>query len=597
MGLQGLLFCWVRQAFQGSVYAVAAVLASFLGGLGLGALGAALLRRKWRAETVLVIGALMAALVVTAFALNGERWVAAVPELTRRSPSGILVECLAWALPVLLPLTVAVGVVFPAAWELVWPRVRRQGAAIGAAVAANKLAAAAGAAAGPFLLLPLWGLRGATAAIGMGYAVLGVWAAIKVGNRWGRLGCGLCGVLVLGLGAVGVSSKGLNLGHAEGDTLLQAYAGPYGLVSVVETSAGSRQIVTNTKQRLSGTQRALSSQRHQSWVPLLLCERPRRVLTIGMAAGISASAALDGPVEELVSVELVPEVARAARTHFGRWNGPLFADARSRVVVDDGRRFLRLSGGRYDCVIGDLFFPADEGTAGLYSREFFGEVRDHLALQGIFCLWLPVYQHDAESAGVVVRTFLEVFPHALMVRANLDPMQPVVGLVGSMEPLRVGREALAERLAQPWCQKVARESVFFSSVGRAWGLIVGDLRAAEPGFGGGLSTSDDAPVFAYLGARRVAPGERLVGMVFLNWSGRRFLQPSYPSCDLGDTGGEEVLRHVRAGNYVFAAAVADSSIPGDTRSPEQRVRAVRGYVQQASRLAPEAVGLADGMGR
>ena len=134
--------------------------------------------------------------------------------------------------------------------------------------------------------------------------------------------------------------------------------GTYGPVTVVvDSRTSSQQILLNSRQRLSGTQQALASQRHQSWVPLLLCQKPQRVFTFGMAAGISAAAALDFPITRLDAVELVPQVVDVARQHFGPWNAALFSDPRAHVITGDGRQLLAQSRTPYDVIVGDLFSP------------------------------------------------------------------------------------------------------------------------------------------------------------------------------------------------------------------------------------------------
>jgi spermidine synthase len=361
-------------------------------------------------------------------------------------------------------------------------------------------------------------------------------------------------------------------------------------VSVVEDRAsGSRQILLNSRQRLSGTRGALSSQRHQSWVPLLLCRKPERVITIGMAAGISAAAALDFPVKELLAVELVPEVAAAAHDHFSEWNRALFSDPRARVIIGDGRVTLAQSSGAFDAIICDLLFPAEEGTAHLYSRDFFATARARLNPGGVFCLWLPCYQLTPQTAGVVVRTFLDVFPNAVAVRANFDPLQPVIGLLGSGEAIPMSRDYFAARLASPDVAALAARSPFLRSPDHALLLLVGDLRAAEPGFDAFEPTTDHAPLFAFIGPRQPRGKERLFGFPFLDWIGRRFPQARFPSCDLGVTPPEGLLSNVRAGNFYMAAAAANGVLPGDTRPEEVRLRQVRQSLERARALAPAAL--------
>ena len=87
----------------------------------------------------------------------------------------------------------------------------------------------------------------------------------------------------------------------------------------------------------------------------------------------------------------------------------------------------------FDVITCDLFNPVREGTASMYSADFFKEALLQLNQDGVFCLWLPSYQLNRDTAGIIVSTFISVFPNAIMVRGNLDPLQPTIGLLGSKE--------------------------------------------------------------------------------------------------------------------------------------------------------------------
>ena len=591
LAAQTLLIVWVRQVLEGSVYAVCGVLATFLCGLGAGGLTVAALRRRgFRAAELLMVSAGVGALLLFAVPVIGAWLCGRDVLLTAATPAGLLVQALLGCGLVLLPLAFCLGGVFPVAWELVGTRSTSQGRVLGTALAVNKLGAAAGTALGLFLLLPLFGLGHATLMIAWGYVLVACAPLICTGKlAAGRVAC-LAGVAAIGLSQT--LRKEPVLGLAASERSVASSAGAYGPVAVVENrESGSRQILLNSRQRLSGTRRALASQRLQSWVPLLLCRKTERVVTIGMAAGISAAAALDFPLKELHSVELVPEVASAARAHFAEWNAALFSDSRSHVHTGDGRVVLARLPGLFDAIICDLFFPAEDGTANLYAREFFQAARARLSPGGLFCLWLPCYQQTPQTAGIVIRTFSEAFPQAIAVRANMDPLQPVIGLIGANEPIPLSDDFLAARL-----KASAVSSPFFRSAETVRLLFVADLHSVEPGFSAFPITTDDRPLFAFLGPRQPRGAERLFGFPLLDWIGKRALRPAYPSVELGTLPPERLLACLRAGNFTYAAAAASVSVPGDTRPAGVREQQVRGYLQRAAALCPGAATALEALG-
>ncbi|MBL9183602.1 MAG: hypothetical protein JNN17_15790 [Verrucomicrobiaceae bacterium] len=572
LATQSLLLTWTRQVMEGSIYAMSAVLMVFIGGLGLGALAAGYLRQRGYATRSLIasFGSASTMLLITlsflgsslsteAFALSGE------------TPLQMLFQAMAWCTITLLPLTFSIGGLFPLAWELAGLRGQGEGRIMGTALAVNKLASAAGAAVGLFVLLPLAGLVKGTLVIAAGYALAAMWADCRA--AW----------LALPL-LIAFGSRTHPPALTPEVRLIASTTGAYGPVSVVEdVQGGSRHILLNSRQRLSGTRHALRSQHHQSWLPLMLCRKPERVFTLGMAAGISAAAALDFPIRELQAVELVPEVVDAARDHFGEWNAKLFNDARARVIIGDGRHELAKAGAGFDAIIADLFFPAEEGTAHLYSHEFFTLARSRLTPGGVFCLWLPCYQLTPQTGGIILRTFTEAFPCAIIVRGNFDPLQPVIGLIGSNDPLPFSREHFSTRLAGLHFD----ESPFLRSADHALLMLVGDLHAADPDFNAFTITTDDAPVFAFWGPRAPRSKEQLIGFPFLDWIGKRFLTPSYPSCDLGSTSAEKLLASLRAANFYQAAATSNTVLESDTRPPKVRERQVRQLLQRAAELTPD----------
>ncbi|MEX1119695.1 MAG: MFS transporter [Terrimicrobiaceae bacterium] len=627
LAVQGLLLLWVKQMMQGSVYAVSGVLAAFILGLGGGALLASALRRRGVSPLrALPTFALICALGLMFFPLAG-RWFTGLEALSMGThPMEMMLRTTGWSLLVLGPFTVLLGVIFPLTWEILAGESGHQGQSLGRIIAANKLGAALGMWAGIFVVVPGWGLQKATILLGVGYAVFAgafLWLSWKAGSRspgamrimgreaashgvshqrgafrpW-RFGFSVAGCLVvMGVGVFQLTRPHVPMGLRESEREIAAYSGAYGPVSVIENDAtASRSILLNTQQRLNGTGRALSTQHHQAWLPLLLAKPAPRVAAIGMASGITSSAILDFPVSEVTAIELVPEVVQAAKDHFRPWNDRIFSDPRVRVVVGDGRAVLRTLTSPMDVMICDLLFPEEDGSANLYSRDFLIEARQSLAPGGLFCLWLPAYQLQPQTAGLILRTFADVFPNAIVLRANFDPIQPVIGLLGSKSAIPIGREFLAERLATPEVRALTAQSPFFPSPDHAWLAIVGDLHAANPGFAEYPPTTDNHPLMTWLGPADL-DDRRLVGMPFAKWIGQRFDHPQFPSANLGETPPTEILPSLRAANFYFIAAVADSVIPSDTRPDDVRISQFLRWLGRAREANPGVALPADALGR
>ena len=308
---------------------------------------------------------------------------------------------------------------------------------LGVALSWNLIGSALAPAVMALGLIPALGTRWSWILLGLGYLTLiPGWRRL----RWVAMaGWAVAAVALMSL------PKDIHLQTPPpGGRIVTLREGPSDTVTTVVQSDGHRILRINQRFTMGGTASALAERRH-GHLPLLLHPEPRRALFLGVGTGISFSA-LDahlGLVAE--GIELVPEVAEVM-PEFASHNAH---SDRLTVRVADARRFVRASTQRYDVVIADLFHPARDGAAGLYTREHFQAIRDRLSNGGLFCQWLPLFQLDADGLRMITATFLEVFPEAsaLLLRLNADT--PVIGLIGGQRRHLWSPEALERRLNQP----------------------------------------------------------------------------------------------------------------------------------------------------
>jgi spermidine synthase len=104
----------------------------------------------------------------------------------------------------------------------------------------------------------------------------------------------------------------------------------------------------------------------------------RRVLVVGLGGGsVVKQMWRDYPEMHFDAVEIDPEVADVAYELFG-----LPRDDRIRVIVSDGREFIRTHTDVYDLIIVDAF-DDDRIPPHLLTEEFLRELRDHLTQDGV----------------------------------------------------------------------------------------------------------------------------------------------------------------------------------------------------------------------
>ena len=130
------------------------------------------------------------------------------------------------------------------------------------------------------------------------------------------------------------------------------------------------------------------------------------------------------------AVELVPSVREVFGYFFA--DGPEIARRpNARIIIDDGRRFLKRTTEKFDVVTLDPPPPVEAaGSSLLYSVEFYSEVKAHLTDGGILQQWYPGGEQKILYA--VARSLERSFPHVRVLRSCegwgyhfLASMQPI----------------------------------------------------------------------------------------------------------------------------------------------------------------------------
>jgi len=170
-------------------------------------------------------------------------------------------------------------------------------------------------------------------------------------------------------------------------------------------------LVTNGFSMTGTAVPGLRYMRYFAYWPMLLHQAPlRRALVICYGAGVTAGAVLDIPaLESLDVVELSRDIVATSDWIYAPDRHPLH-DPRVRLHVEDGRYFLEASRERFDLITGEPPPPRTPGAVNIYTREYFGLIRDRLAEGGMATYWLPVARPDpGTDVHTIVRAFCDVF--------------------------------------------------------------------------------------------------------------------------------------------------------------------------------------------
>ena len=135
---------------------------------------------------------------------------------------------------------------------------------------------------------------------------------------------------------------------------------------------------------------------------------PESALIICFGMGTSYRAALSWDLQT-TAVELVPSVTAA----FGFYHedaARFLANPKGRIVIDDGRRFLKRTREKYDIIVIDPPPPVEAaGSSLLYSKEFYTLAKQHLKPNGILQIWYP--EGPLATGQAIVRSLVESFPY------------------------------------------------------------------------------------------------------------------------------------------------------------------------------------------
>ncbi len=426
---------WVRSlilVIGSSTYAYSAVLVSVLLGIALGSCLFARIRLASRVGAHLLLAGIAASgfLLIPCFDLLPALFLLLFRGFLKNYAYIQFMQLLIVLLVVLLPATL-MGMTLPCLVGMVV----RDGASVGSDVgryyAFNTAGAIIASVLAGFLLIPGIGTQ-KTLAAGIAIELFLAAAFLAVARPSLRgLAFPIAASLALGtflypgwnkavmnLGVSIVPTSFKDMGHysyitgEQSKGLLYAREGISSTVAVFDSPDGKRWFTVNGKP--DGGRGDMTTQVRLGMIPLLLRTGARRVGVLGLGTGVTAGFAghFEG-VESIDVVELEPAVVEAAG-YFERENGGVLKDRRTRIAINDGRSFFESRKGLYDVIVSEPSNPWISGVSNLYTVEFFGKIRESLSRGGIFGLWVQCYAISRESYGLILRTFLDVFPDATL---------------------------------------------------------------------------------------------------------------------------------------------------------------------------------------
>ena len=360
------------------------------------------------------------------------------------------------------------GLAFPLAATIHAGRRDAVGSAVGEVLAFNTVGAILGAAGAGLVLVPLVGVERALQVLVLLNVACGLVIAARAlarGTGPTLAAAGLALVAILALVAAPARARiwdpkffavYRNNQRTAFDTpervrdalantdVLYLHEGINETISVIRPRGSAQALLVDGRVEASTHLEDVQCQRALGHLPMLAHPDPRRVFVLGLGTGMTlGSASIHPEVRSITLAEIEPGVFGAART-FGAWNHDVLDDPKLRVVLEDGRTFLRTTTERFDVITADPIHPWSGGAASLYTREAFDTAARRLAPGGVMCQWLPIYELSLDDVRSVVRTFAASFPHVALWLTSYD-----AELLGSDRPIVLDEALLARRLVHP----------------------------------------------------------------------------------------------------------------------------------------------------
>jgi spermidine synthase len=498
LALEIVWFRMLAVYLRPTAYAFTIMLAVVLAGIALGsALATPLLRQRRAWLPVLTIIQLLIGLAA-ALSFNAlARSQSILDAVTGQNPLLDAVGLDAYLTPIvvssiaaMLPATLLLGVAFPMGLSL-WAG-DEAGAEtsrrVGIFYSLNVLGAIGGSVLAGFVSLPVLGSRGSLLAA----SALAVASSVVLALTQWRARPNFAGFVMLvgpvvfvmtALNAVNPFDVALARFH-RGEQLLWRKEGVQTTVAIHERSIDSRAMRV---MYLDGMHQANDSDatafvHHRiGALPVMLHHDPATALVIGMGGGATPGAVARFDVDVDV-VELSQAVVEGS-AYFTRINFDLLKRPNVSLRVDDGRNFLLMTRKKYDVVTADIILPRHAGAGALYSREYYGLVRNALATRGLALQWNG--GETQTEFKMLMRTFLSVFPHTTLWGDGTL-------MLGSLEPFELSRSAFERRRQQP-----GFTDLFDWDIDTMRRLYVAGPHALRAFVGDGPILTDDKPVIEY----------------------------------------------------------------------------------------------------
>ena len=451
---------WTRVllfVLETSVYAFTCMLTCYILGIALGSFLCSRLPLGKMKKPVFALGLvefLIGLSVLLSIALLGRLGLIDYYLLNKWRMSGLWQEAALHfldALIILLLPTILMGAAFPLAVEICARTSKGVGQRVGEVYACNTVGCTIGSFVAGFILIPLFGLRDSFLII-LGIQLFLAVAVIN-GSEVRRTTVGMpaialsAAILLVSVLYIprDVFLRTINTYHHP-SKIVYMKDDATGTVTVHDLPDGDRLIAVDGVNVAGMDLMLRTTQKLQAYAPLLVHEKPQKVLQIGFGSGETCGIGLAFGVEQYSIAEICPGIFKAG-TFFEEINRGSYKDPRLRKIIMDGKNFVKLTDDKFDIIMNDSTYPGTTGSSALYTYDHFKQCREHLRDGGVLSCWVPL-DLRLEDFAIIVRSFQAAMPHSSLWMVN-NCLNKHAVLMGTLLPTQIDFQRIKKLMERP----------------------------------------------------------------------------------------------------------------------------------------------------
>jgi len=232
--------------------------------------------------------------------------------------------------------------------------------------------------------------------------------------------------------------------------ILEVVEGRNSSAAISQWSDGAFEIDVNGHVEATTEPYDMKLQRMVGHLPAILHPNPKRILGIGFGAGVSAGTFTRYPTIESITIcEIEPIIPPLSTRYFAKQDYDVLHNPKTRIVYDDARHYILTTKDMFDIIASDPLDVFAKGTAAIYSKEYFEEVKRHLNPGGMFTLYVPLYESDERTVRSELATFFEVFPDATVWANTVDGRGYDMVFMGQAGPMTIDLDQVQQRFDRP----------------------------------------------------------------------------------------------------------------------------------------------------